>query len=260
MITFLFSSFLICLRHLIQLTTIFSSLVSIQTWAYVPLHSHGFSLTFQKELGLFLSTIHPLHLHHVCIEFPKGQCWVLFSLFLTPLLSLTSSLNTVNHQLFTDDTQFQKSTPYDQFNNTTHTLQACTGDVKTWMTASQLKLNDDKTETLLFAHSSHPDSASLPTSIALGSRDILFFDSARNLDFILDSKPSMKNTSPKSVKLSTSNSNVSALFVTIFLRTQPNRLSPHVFFHGQITANFFLWVLFSSNLSKNFKTLQQDSF
>ena len=59
---------------------------------------------------------------------------------------------------------------------------------------NQLKLNDDKTEALLFPFSSSlkPSTVSLPDSITLGSHNIPFSDSARNLGFILDSKLSMK--------------------------------------------------------------------
>ena len=73
-------------------------------------------------------------------------------------------------------------------------MHACTDDIKTWMTENQLKLNDDKTEPLLFPFSSSlkPSAVSLPDSITLGSHNIPFSDSARNLGFILDSKLSMK--------------------------------------------------------------------
>ena len=62
------------------------------------------------------------------------------------------------------------------------------------MTENQLKLNDDKIEALLFPFSSslRPSIGSLPDSITLGSHNIPFSDSARNLGFILDSKLSMK--------------------------------------------------------------------
>ena len=51
------------------------------------------------------------------------------------------------------------------------------------MTENQLKLNDDKTEALLFPFSSYlrPSTVSLPGSITLGSHNIPFPDSARNL-------------------------------------------------------------------------------
>ena len=59
---------------------------------------------------------------------------------------------------------------------------------------NQLKLNDDKTEALLFPFSSSlkPSTGPLPDSITLGTHNIPFSDSARNLGFILDSKLSMK--------------------------------------------------------------------
>ena len=62
------------------------------------------------------------------------------------------------------------------------------------MTENQLKLNDNKIEALLFPFPSSlkPSTVSLPDSITLGSHNIAFFDSARNLGFILDSKLSMK--------------------------------------------------------------------
>ena len=62
------------------------------------------------------------------------------------------------------------------------------------MTENQLKLNDDKTEALLFLFSSSlkPSTISLPDSITLGSHNIPFSDSARNLGVILDSNLSIK--------------------------------------------------------------------
>ena len=62
------------------------------------------------------------------------------------------------------------------------------------MTENQLKLNDDKTEALLFPFLSslNPSTVSLPDSITLGSHSIPFSDSARSLGFILNSKLSVK--------------------------------------------------------------------
>ena len=70
------------------------------------------------------------------------------------------------------------------------------------MTENQLKLNDDKTEALLFPFSSSlkHSTVPLPDSITHGSHNIPFSDSARNLAFcqkpsvmhILDSKLYMK--------------------------------------------------------------------
>ena len=59
---------------------------------------------------------------------------------------------------------------------------------------NQLKLNDDKTEALLFSFfsSSKPAAIFLPDSITVGCHNIPFSDSVRNLRFILDSELPMK--------------------------------------------------------------------
>ena len=118
---------------------------------------------------------------------------ILFVRYTTPLSDIVAN-HSVNHQLFEGDTQLQKSTPLSEVNNLTKELNACTDDIKTWMTKNQLKLNDDKTEALLFPFSSSfkTSTVSLPDSITLGSHNIPFSDSARNLGFILESKLSMK--------------------------------------------------------------------
>ena len=126
---------------------------------------------------------------------PRGSVLgpILFVLYTTPLSDIIVN-HSVNHQLFANDTQLQKSTPLCEVTNLTKDINACTDDIKTWMTENQLTLNDDKTEALFFpfSYSLKPSTVSLPYSITLGSHNIPFSDSARNLGFILDSKLSMK--------------------------------------------------------------------
>ena len=126
---------------------------------------------------------------------PQGSVLgaILFVLYITPLSDIIAN-HSVNHQLFADDIQLQKSTPLSEVTNLTKELNACTDDIKTRMTENQLKLNDDQTEALFFpfSYSLKPSTVSLPYSITLGSHKIPFSDSARNLGFILDSKLSMK--------------------------------------------------------------------
>ena len=101
---------------------------------------------------------------------PQGSVLgpILFVLYTTPLSDIIAN-HSVNHQLFADDTQLQKSAPLSEVTNLTKKLNACTDDIKTWMTENQLKLNDDKTEALLFPFSSSLKSStvSLPDSITL---------------------------------------------------------------------------------------------
>jgi exonuclease III len=123
---------------------------------------------------------------------PQGSVLgpVLFIMYTTPLSSIIQQ-HAVNHQLFADDTQLQQSCKPADIHSTTQILQKCTTDIKSWMTTNMLKLNDDKTEALLFTGSTSAD-FSLPASITVGSSDIYFSDSARNLGFIMDSALTMK--------------------------------------------------------------------
>ena len=118
---------------------------------------------------------------------------VLFVPYTTPLSDIITN-HSVNHQLSADDTQLQKSAPLSEVINLTKELSACTEDVKTWMTENHLKVNEDKTEALLFPLSSSLklSTVSLPDSIILGSDNIPISDSASNLGFILDLKLSME--------------------------------------------------------------------
>jgi len=127
---------------------------------------------------------------------PQGSVLgpVLFILYTTPLFDIIAN-RSINHQLSADNTQLQKSAPLSQFINLTNELDVCTDDIKTWMTENKLKLSDVKIEAQFFPFSSSyikPSPVSLPDSITLGSRNIPFSDSARNLGFILDSKLSTK--------------------------------------------------------------------
>ena len=126
---------------------------------------------------------------------PQGSVLgpILFVLYTTPLSNIIAN-HSVHHQLFADVTQLQKSAPLSEVTNLTKELNACTDDIKKWMMKNQLKLNDDKTEALLFPFSSalKPSTVSLPDSITLGSHNVPFSDSARNLGFIFDSKLSIK--------------------------------------------------------------------
>ena len=81
----------------------------------------------------------------VCVCSVLGP--ILFVLYITPLSDIIAN-HSANHQLFADDTLLQKSAPFSEVSNLTEELNACTDDIKTWMTENQFKLNDDKTEAL----------------------------------------------------------------------------------------------------------------
>ena len=109
---------------------------------------------------------------------PQGSVLgpLLFVLYTTALSDIIANYS-VNHQLFADDTQLQKSTPPNDMQSLTHDLQSCTDDIKAWMCSNQLKLNEDKTEAILFSTPSLSSCHCLPSSIMVGTREILFPDS-----------------------------------------------------------------------------------
>ena len=99
-------------------------------------------------------------------------------------------------------------------------------------------------------------------SITLGSHNIPFSDSARNLGFILDSKLSMKKHIIKICQTAYSSLNALVQSAGFSLKTQPRLLLLPTSFHGSTTATVSLWVhlILSSNLSRKFRTLLQDLF
>ena len=190
---------------------------------------------------------------------PQGSVLgpILFVLYTTPLSDIIAN-HSVNHQLFADDTQLQKSAPLSEVTNLTKELNACTDDIKTWMTENQLKLNDDKTEALLFPFSSSlkPSTVPLPDSITLGSHNIPFSDSARNLGFILDSKLSMKKHVIKICQTAYFElKRISS--IRRFLTEDATKTLVTSYILSRLD---YCNCLLSSNLSKKFRTLLQDLF
>ena len=61
------------------------------------------------------------------------------------------------------------SAPPDRISELLHSMQSCTCDVKAWATANVLKLNDNKTELMLFTSKRTKYLHSLPTSITISN-------------------------------------------------------------------------------------------
>ena len=124
---------------------------------------------------------------------PQGSVLgpVLFIMYTTPLTPIIHS-HSVHHEMFADDTQLELSDYPENYDSITSRLQNCVSDVKKWMFDNKLKLNDDKTEAIRFMKPALSKTASLPPHIELGSNNILFVDSVRDLGFFLDSNLDMK--------------------------------------------------------------------
>ena len=65
-------------------------------------------------------------------------------------------------------------------------MQSCISDIKAWATANMLELNDNKTELMHVTSKITKHLHSLPTSITIGSAQIPFKKSVKNLGFTLD--------------------------------------------------------------------------
>ena len=123
---------------------------------------------------------------------PQGSVLgpVLFVLYTSPLADIISR-HSVLHHSFADDTQLQKSAHPSQVDDLIQSMQECILDVRSWMTYNKLRLNDDKTETLLISSPRMSSSCSVPDSLLVGDTPVAFTKSARNLGVVLDSNLSM---------------------------------------------------------------------
>ena len=110
---------------------------------------------------------------------------ILFPIYIKPLSAIIDSHSIIHHS-FADDLQLRMSTPPDRISELLHPTQSCIGDVNAWATVNMLKLNDNKTELMLVTSKGTKHLLNLPTSITIGSAQIPFQQSVKNLGFTLD--------------------------------------------------------------------------
>ena len=115
---------------------------------------------------------------------------MLFILYTQPLFNLVGK-HAVNHHAFADDSQLYKISTLDTIHQSIETLQNCTTDVKSWMTANKRLLNDNKTEAMIILSNRMSVHSPLPSVIHIGDADVPFVSSVKNLGVTLDSNLSM---------------------------------------------------------------------
>ena len=99
---------------------------------------------------------------------PQGSVLgpMLFTMY-TKLLSAIIDSHSFIHHSFADVLQLQMSDSPDGISELLHSMQSCICDVEAWATANMLKLNDDKTELMLFTSKRTKHVHNLPTSITI---------------------------------------------------------------------------------------------
>ena len=123
---------------------------------------------------------------------PQGSVLgpILYTLYTDPISEIISSYG-LNYHLYADDTQLYIPINSSTKDTSIKTIEQCANDIKSWMSSNKLKLNDDKTEVILFKP---PRAGSINIDkITIGTTKITNSNVVRNLGVKLDSALSMES-------------------------------------------------------------------
>ena len=161
--------------------------------------------------------------------------------------------------MYADDTQIYIDTTTELYTSAIQTLEKCIKCVQKWMQDRQLKMNDAKTEFIVFA--SRELAKRLPSSLQLcvGSHLIQAKDSVRNIGVMFDSRMTLEkhvNYVCRSAFLQLR----AIVKVTAFTNRQTLEVIIHaILLHLDLIFRTQCYVLLVKNCSANFslsKTLQ----
>ena len=114
---------------------------------------------------------------------------ILFMLYTTPLRKICKK-HAVTYHLYADDQQLYlafKPSNAGAKEQCIKQLQGCIADIHKWMSANMLKLNNEKTEFIMFGTNHQlKKTESVSTRIAISNTNVLSVDHVCNLGFLMD--------------------------------------------------------------------------
>ena len=117
---------------------------------------------------------------------PQGSVLgpILFTLYTTPLSNIFNTYD-ISYHLYADDSQLYKGSQLNDLHRIKEQNEQCIEDVKIWMDSNKLKLNNDKTELIIFKNR-HQIKDHINESICINDIEIQPSCKIKNLGVVFD--------------------------------------------------------------------------